>query len=198
MTAKPLIYRTLEGMEVPYGPVSTKLTALVDIKYPTDVPPPTYRIETITDDFEEHPHDAESIKSESTTDQERAAWAAYEAEKERLTKKHNEELIRVCFLQGIKLALPDDDSWLDPHRYLGADIPEDPHDLRLYWLFTEVVKTDHDIYNLARAILGAANAYLGMRAVAASTFRGALGRTGGADASGTDDEDSAGEQGMVA
>lgn len=195
---KPLVYHTLEGIEVPYGPVSSKLVGVIDTKYPTDVDPPTYRFEDVTGDFIEAPHDEETIKDERTTPEEKAAWVAYEAEKARLVKIHNEEMIRLCFLQGIKLQLPEDDSWLDTHRYLGADIPEEPHDLRLYWLFTEVVKTEYDIYELTRKIMSAAGAYLGMRAVAASTFRGEMGQRNGADSGESSEPVTEEQQGMVA
>lgn len=195
---KPLTYHTLEGIEVPYGPVSSRLIGLIDTQYPTDIDPPTYKFVDVTGEIQELPHDATSIESENTTDEEKKAWDDYLAEKDRLIKKHNEELIRLCFLKGIKLSLPEDESWLEDHRYLKVPIPENPQDLKLLWLFTEVVKVEHDIYQLTRAILGAANAYLGMRAVAASTFPGSVGQRNGTDASEPDEATADNEQGVVA
>lgn len=198
MPTKPLTYLTLEGVEVPYGLISTRIAGDLELKYPTDASPPTYKVESITGDTVEFPHDEESIESESATPEEKTAWAEYLIRKAEQTKRYNEEMVRACFLLGIKLSLPEDDSWLAPYRYLRLDIPEDPHDLKLFWLFKEVVKAEYDIYELTKVILGAAGAYLGMRAVAANTFRSALGQPNGAETAGPDEAVAEEQQGVVA
>lgn len=198
---KPLIYWTVEGIQIPYGPVSSKLIGMVGAKYPTDVPPPTYKFKDVTEENIEMPHDEESIKSDGTPESEKLAWAAYLVEKERLLAKHNEEIIRVCLLQGVKLSPPEDDSWLDAYRYLEVDIPDpidNPHDFKLFWLFTEVLKSEHDTYELTRSIMNGANSLREMRAVAASTFLDSVGKRNGADLGATSSEDSREQQGVVA
>jgi hypothetical protein len=199
--SKPLIYRTLEGVEVPYGPVSRKALGQINIDFPTNAQPPTYEVVTVTDEVVLFPHDEESIKSESATPKEKAAWVAYLAEKAEQVERNNEETIRACFVLGIKhdlLPLPEDDSWLEPYRYLGMTIPENPFDLKLFWLFQEVVKTQHDVYALTKEILGAAGAYLGMRAAVANTFRGEVGKRNGADAREPDESATTEQQRVVA
>lgn len=199
--SKPLIYRTLEGVEVPYGPVSRKVIGQINTDYPTNAQPPSYSMETVTGEIATFPHDETSIESASATPEEKAAWVAYLAKKAEQVERNNQETIRACFVLGIKhdlLPLPEDDAWLAPYRYLGMTIPENPFDLKLFWLFQEVVKTEHDVYGLTREILGAAGAYLGMRAAVASTFRGEMGKRNGADAREPDNATTGEPQGMVA
>lgn len=199
---KPLIYRTVEGIEVPYGPISAKLIGMVSAKYPTDTAkPPTYKFVDVTEEVQELPHDEDSIESEDTSPEDKAAWDVYQAEKINLIRKHNDEITRACLLYGVKLPLPDDDAWLDPLRYLEIDIPdrdESPHDFLLFWLFTEILKTPYDIEELTNAIISGGRVLREMRAVAASTFPGSLVNGNRGDSSATNGEDTAEPEGMVA
>lgn len=221
MAIKPLIYKTLEGREVPYFPVSQRITAAVAVRFPTTATPPTYKVPILGGEagYEEFPHDQDSIKDEATPQEEKDAWQQYLVDKYLQDAKRSVETVRVLLLEGVNLELPQDDAWLKRQKRRGAQVPILPDtsemeegeaedalglyedELKLYWLQTEILKTEYDTTEIALAIVRAERGYLGLRDAASATFRGALGQSNGADAKATHDADGSGggqaEQVMV-
>lgn len=221
MAVKPLIYKTLEGREVPYFPVSRRITAPIASRFPTTATPPTYKVPILGGEagYEEFPHDEDSIKDKATPQEEKDAWQQYLFDKAVQDSRRSGEMVRVLLLEGVDLRLPDDNAWFKRQKRRGAEVPESPDtskmepeeaeeaeelhqdELFVYWLRTEVLKTDYDVNTLALAILNAQDGYLGLRDAASATFRGALGQSNGADAKATHDPDGSGggqaEQVMV-
>lgn len=212
MAIKPLTYKTLEGREVPYLPVSRRITAAVSSRFPTTATPPTYKVPILGGEagYEEFPHDADSIKDDATPQEEKDAWQKYLVDKYLQDQKRNVETVRVLLLEGVDLQLPGDWGWLRRQRRRGAETPAPPDtsgmepseqeealesyedEMFIYWLQTEVLKTEHDVTSCALAILNAQDGYLGLREAASATFRGALGQPNGADAKATDDANGSG------
>lgn len=221
MAIKPLIYKTLEGREVPYFPVSRRITAPIASRFPTTATPPTYQVPILGGEagYLDVSHDEDSIKDKATPQEEKDAWQQYLVDKYVQDAKRSVEMVRVLLLEGVDLKLPDNNAWLRRQKRRGAEVPEFPDisemepeeteeakelyqdELFVYWLRTEVLKTEHDVTSLALAILNAQDGYLGLRETASATFRSTLGQSNGADAKATHEPDGSGggqaEQVMV-
>jgi len=109
--------------------------------------PPTYTVTTATGDVETHVHDEASI----STEEEKVAWAAYKAAQEQLTNETNERVSRAMLSLGVVVDDPPD-GWADDMRYLGLEVPEDPRELRSFYLEMEILKTPADLMNAIIAI----------------------------------------------
>lgn len=212
MAIKPLIYKTLEGREVPYFPVSRRITAAVASRFPTTATPPTYQVPILGGEagYLDVPHDKDSIKDDATPQEEKDAWKQYLVDKYLQDAAREVESVRVLLLEGVNLELPESDGWLRRQKRRGAEVPEPPDtsemesdegeealesyedELFVYWLQTEVLKTKHDVTACALAILNAETGYLGLRDAASATFRGTVGQPNGADAKATDEPNGGG------
>ena len=147
--------RTTEGREVRLRPVSRVLIQSVQGTVERELRaaglplnPPTYTVTTDTGDTETHVHDEHSL----TTDEERAAWTAYQAVQERRTAETNARVSKALLVAGVVVEAPPED-WAEEMRYLGVELPDEPRDLRYSYLELEVLKTPADIMNAIGGIM---------------------------------------------
>lgn len=149
--SKPLIYTTSTGVELTILPVSPFLVDKVSrsTTYPS---PPTYKIETITEETIEVPHDEESIKSELATPEERAAWALYKADYAKAEADNNERILNLLLFKGVG-DVPERSGWEEEQNELGISVPSSPVARKVHYLSTEVVPDPNDLARLARAVM---------------------------------------------
>ena len=137
---------TVDGLEVALRPVSQtqiqRINATVEAQWrkrgePVD--PPTYTITTATGETETHAHDADSL----TTDEERAAWEAYQTARAEMEAEQRLRTTKFLLLNGIVGHEPTEE-WAEEQAYWGLEVPADPRERRLEYIQAEVLKTPQD------------------------------------------------------
>lgn len=155
MSDQRMMVRTTEGREVRLRPVSPVLIQSLQKAVerelrakglPLDAP--TYTVRTDTGDVETHVHDEHSL----TTDEERAAWTAYQEAQGQLTAETKARMSKALLMIGAVVEDPPE-GWADEMRYLGVELPDDPRELRYSYLQLEVLKTPADIMNALVGIM---------------------------------------------
>lgn len=130
-------------------------------------PPPTYEIKTAAGTNESHAHDETTLE----TDDDRAAWQAYIAERDQATQDANRAFMRLVFLRGVECELPGDETWVREQAMMGITVPTDPLEKRLHYLETEVIATIGDADAIVRGVLEASGVPMEALAQAEDTFR---------------------------
>lgn len=150
---------TTEGRELRLRPVSQlliqKIKGAVERELRAEglpLDPPTYKVTTVTGETETHVHDETTLADEKTTDEERAAWAAYQAAQARLAAETNERALKVLLLKGMDAPDPPPE-WIEEQEYLGIELPADRRELKLAYIQTEILVTPGDIADCTVKIL---------------------------------------------
>ena len=148
---------TTEGLEVRLRPLSRVIFEQIDLAVEREyrergepLDPPTYTAQTAGGGQETHPHDAESVRAEETSEAERQAWDAYLLARARLEAEVRERVSRYVLFQGVVAPDPPAE-WVDLQRWLRVEVPDDPRDLKLRYIEAEILKTPSD---LMEAMLG--------------------------------------------
>ena len=120
--------------------------------------PPTYKAETAGGGFEILTHDETTLQ----TDEEKAAWAAYQAGMAKWNQERNKRFMRVFFSRGVKLDLDAAafDRWAREMKYLGVNVPEgDPDDPEVYierqvmYVETELIGHPNDMITIMKEVM---------------------------------------------
>lgn len=133
--------------------------------------PPTYTAATATGEIETYPHDETTL----ATDEDKKAWAAYQADLAQAQAKSNDTMARLILTRGVVLTIPDD-GWREEQESFGIQIPDKPVDLKLHFIMTEVIGNADDLGEIIAQVLGLST--MDERAVEAarSSFRLAIKR----------------------
>jgi len=110
--------------------------------------PPTYTVRTVAGTLEEHEHTEETLES----DEDRAAWQAYQAAREELQQRTGIRGVRYMLSEGVVLDGPDD-AWLQRMDALGLEISDDPLERREQYLTYEYTRTPKDTVMLLQRIM---------------------------------------------
>lgn len=121
-----LMEKIEEGVEAEFGPRPE---------------PPTYTIKTAVGEDEVNTHTKNTLE----TDEDKAAWAAYEDELAIWESELNRRVLRAIQLECIKPQDPDDEKWLAKQAFLGIKIPENEFERHLHWIETEFVGSNNDV-----------------------------------------------------
>ena len=159
-------FTTSRGIELQFKPVPQMLIDRVRLAHKLP-DPPTYEIKSITGAVEKHFHDETTLE----TDEDRAAWSAYIAERDAALVEANRAFMRLVFLRGVECEMPSDDTWAREQRLMGIDVPTDALEKRLHYLETEVVATAQDADAIVRGVLEASGVPQEALAQAEDTFR---------------------------
>lgn len=123
----PLLMEKIEvGVEAEYGPRPE---------------PPTYTIKTAVGENEAHSHTKNTLE----TDEDKAAWAAYEDELAIWESELSRRVLRAIQVECIKPADPDDVDWMEKQTFLGIPIPEGKFQRHLHWIETEFIGSNDDV-----------------------------------------------------
>lgn len=162
-------FTTSRGIEIEFLPIPTLLEKL-QAQHPMPGPP-TYTIETATGVKETHPHDETTLE----TDEDKAAWADYQARLKAATSAFNLALMRLVLLRGIKVEIPEDDGWVREQAFIGIAVPEAPLERRMHWLETEALANESDYMQAVSGVMEASGVPEEVIGEAQATFRGELG-----------------------
>lgn len=157
-------YTTTAGTVVPILPVATQYLGLISQAVEREfraraepLDPPTYvsDAETVTGEKLSYPHTEETLETDDPeeTARNRAAWAAHQDALARKNTVLIERTMEYLLLEGVALDVPEDETWIKRARRWGLEIPEDPDDLKVLYLTTQVMRTPEDIKEIARAIM---------------------------------------------
>ncbi len=134
-----------------------------------EVPPkPTYEVELPDGSPMTYEHDEQSI----TTDEEKAAWAKYQAA---LTRREQVSATKVMelFMAKGTIIEPDGD-WGELQEYFGIELPTNPIARKIHYLRTELLTTVDDINGLMGAVMEASGIDRTVLEAARNSFRGQL------------------------
>lgn len=147
MTERRDVIITTDGREIHLHPVSQvliqKTTEAVRREMKVagmPLEPPTYEIATVAGTVETHVHDETTLSN----DEDRAAWAAYQAATAQLGRDTNERVTKLLMLKGVDVADPPPE-WAEDQKWLGIEVPDDPRERKLAYIQSDVLKTPDDI-----------------------------------------------------
>lgn len=144
--ADEVIVTTSRGVAIVCHPVAAELET-VETNLRASVDWPAVPTRTITDvagsEMEEELSQA-YVDSERATDEEKEAWAEYQAALSQATDelrlKRALAIPRLLALKGISLADPSlEEQWTEEHRWMGVDVPADRRERALHFLTTEIL-----------------------------------------------------------
>lgn len=140
------------------------------------VDPPTYEIELPGGEKETRDHDATTLK----TDEDRAAWAAYQELAAEFTAELQERTMRLLFIRGVQAPpLVDSDEWIEEQKFFGARIPEGKFERRYHWIKTELVSSADETIDLMDRILALSGVGEGALRAAREAFRDSMEKPNG-------------------
>ena len=102
--------------------------------------PPSYTVATVAGTVETFVHDETTLSS----DEDKAAWASYQAATAQLARDTNERVTKLLMLKGIDVADPPP-AWAEDQKWLGIEVSDDPRERKLAYIQTDVLKTPDDI-----------------------------------------------------
>lgn len=144
----PKVFVTSMGIEVPLRAISPLLMQRVHSSVPLPQPP-TYEVEIVGGAKQTFYHDEESVAEDPEA---KRLWDQYKDDLAEARALRNNRALRVMLYKGTAMQLPEDDDWIDEHKFLGLDVPDDPRELYQYYLETEVLGSPQDVERLMNAI----------------------------------------------
>ncbi len=142
--------------------------------------PPTYEADTAGGGKETIVHNETTLQ----TEEEKAAWAKYQAALANWKAEQSERFLRVFFARGVQIDLDDTalNRWAREVKYLGVSVPEinpdDPDDpevlieRRILYVQTEIVGSKEDIFTIMKEVMKLTGIDEGAVAEATRLFRG--------------------------
>ena len=147
-------FTTQNGTELEIQPVSQFLTArvMLDVKQRFEdehgaVQPPTYKT-PVGETFE---YDADSIQDETTSDDDKRAWLAYQEQGKALTLATYAALEDAYLFLGV-ITEPENKDWGNAVRGVGLSIPDDEKAYKLLWLETVCIVNREERRKLALTV----------------------------------------------
>jgi hypothetical protein len=101
---------------------------------------PTYTVTAVDGHTETHTHDATT----ATTDEDKAAWTLHMNAKQRLEAEKRQAQAKFMMLKGIVASDPSP-AWIAEQKYFKIKLPDDPVDLKLQYIQSEILRTPEDI-----------------------------------------------------
>lgn len=170
----PRVFVTSMGVEVPLRPISPLLMQRVHASVPLPQPP-TYEVEIVGGAKQTFYHDEESVAEDPEA---KRLWNQYQDDLAEARALRNTRALRVMLYKGTAMQMPEGDDWIEEHRFLGLDVPDDARELYQYYMETEVLGTAEDVQGLMAAI----SELMGVKAedvnAAIDSFRDPVGQRG--------------------
>lgn len=177
-------FTTAAGREIGIQAVPPLLIEEVRLRAQQSVtvpPKPTYEVELPDGSMMTYEHDEKSI----TTDEEKAAWATYQAALTRQAAASATKVMELFMAKGTVVDITGE--WQELQQYFEIKLPDNPIALKIHYLRTELLTTTDDINNLMGAIMEASGIDRTILEAAQNSFRrnlrqeqDAAGGTGGA------------------
>lgn len=138
-------YVSSRGTAVHFYPMPPMLMEKIEVGVEAEFgprpEPPTYVIKTAVGEEESHVHTKNTLE----TDEDKAAWAAYEDELAIWESELSRRVLRAIQVECIKPADPDDTDWMEKQTFLRVPIPEGKYQRHLHWIETEFIGSNEDV-----------------------------------------------------
>ena len=133
-------------MEYKLKPVSliqlNKIAQSVKDKYNLSVP--KYKVEVAGGSIQEYEYDEESIADKKTPQEDIDKWNEYKSKLEEMNSEINEKTSAYMIYKGIEFnEIPNE--WIEEQEWLGVDLPDNKFDLKVRYVFSEILITAIDI-----------------------------------------------------
>ena len=109
---------------------------------------PAYEVELADGHKQKFPHNETTLE----TDEDRAAWAAYQAADNEFEQEINLRVLKAVCL-AVDVDPMQDKAWREEQAVIGVDLPENPAELRLQYVQTQVIKSADDTARLMTAVM---------------------------------------------
>jgi hypothetical protein len=141
-------FKSSKDVEIELRPVSQfKIDTLRSAKH--DLPRPTYQAPVVGGGFQEIPLDEQIATNKGRLDE----WHEYEAARAKQEADYAKKFLELMIWDGVSIAVPDIDSdWQKNSAYFGIEIPVNPIERKLFYVYNELLGTPADIGNLIAEI----------------------------------------------
>lgn len=111
---------------------------------------PRYQTQLPNGAIQEFEHDAASIKDVNTPESEKTLWEQYEHDLQDYNQLVQTRTLNYICYEGVDCEVSQE--WKDKMVWLGITLPENPFDLKVKFVLSEIAKTPEDIQNLTLRI----------------------------------------------
>ena len=149
-----------------------KIAESVKAKY--DLTKPTYTVTLAGGGKQIFEYDEQSIQDKATPKTDVEKWEAYQLNFNAMQAEANEKTTAYMFFAGVDCEVSED--WKSLQEWLGIALPDNPFDLKVRYITTELLKTPYDIKNAIAEIMKLSGKGVDTSAVKAaeSMFSGTL------------------------
>lgn len=146
-------YITTEGVKLklfPVSPLKIQKVVVAIEKMFEKVEKPKYCEELPNGKLQCFVHDEKSILQTDEQD-EIDQWQAWEKYQQTLNAEKAERTTALIIYDGIELeTIPED--WIEQHKWLGIEIPDNKFDLKVHYITTELIKSVFDLQEIIVSI----------------------------------------------
>jgi hypothetical protein len=165
-------YITSRGVKVGFLGIATLISSLQSSLETTKPKPPSYEVVTLGGAKEFHVHDSSTLE----TDADKAAFESYEKLLAEWDSKSQRDLMRLIFLRGISVEMPNDSLWEKMQTAVGIIVPQEDIAKRIHYIETEVLGGVVDYEALVVGVMRMSGVPEEVLSQVEDTFRGSLGR----------------------
>lgn len=113
------------------------------------VPIPTYQTSVVGGASETIPLDEKIAKNKGRVEE----WEAYLEEKKQADQFNAKKFWELMVWEGVEVEVPGEESqWYQTCKHFGMDVPENPVERKLFYVYNELLGTPEDIANLISEI----------------------------------------------
>lgn len=191
---------TSRGVTVEFVNIAPLLDILNQQRVKSIPKVPTYTVTTATGASETHEHFHRVVKVKElddagnatgnltdkeetslTTDEERAAWAKYQADLKAANAAYAENFTKTVTLYGLQYdkALVEAQEWATRQAFVGVTVPTDPLEREWHWLQTELISGEDEAKRLIAGVIAASGTDEEVISQMEALFRDSVGRTNG-------------------
>jgi hypothetical protein len=160
-------YTTSRGVEIEIQSIPAMLIDKITASHP-DPEPPMYEVRTMGGAIEKHP----LTETSAETPEEKARFVLWQQAKAQAELERNRGFMRVVMLRGLKVKLPDDDTWIAEQELIGVQVPTEQAARRLHYIETEVFGGLEDYQTITRLVVEASGVSEAAVKSASDIFRG--------------------------
>jgi len=113
--------------------------------------PPRYTTQLPNGAKQEFEHDAQSIQDTNTSESERVLWEKYQKDSLQYDQEVQKQTMRYTLYRGVECEIPE--GWQAERAAFGLSIPDNPIDLKVKYILSEIAKTPDDIQKLFLSIM---------------------------------------------
>lgn len=112
--------------------------------------PPRYETQLPNGAKQTFEHDEKSILDPSTSESDRELWNQYEKDTLEFSQALEKKLANYMFYEGVECEVSQE--WKDKMAWLEVELPDNPFDLKVKFVLSEIARTPEEIKNIIMQI----------------------------------------------